>query len=70
MYKIIVSLFLSLAVVARAADSADQILALPGWTGALPSKQYSGYLNASDTTRLVDLFCIATVLHRYCSALS
>lgn len=52
MYKIIVSLFLSLAVVARAADSADQILALPGWTGALPSKQYSGYLNASDTTRL------------------
>jgi carboxypeptidase C (cathepsin A) len=37
---------------ASAAVAADEVLALPGWTGALPSKQYSGYLNASDTSHL------------------
>ena len=25
----------------------EQILSLPGWTGALPSRQFSGYLNAA-----------------------
>jgi cathepsin A (carboxypeptidase C)/serine carboxypeptidase-like clade 1 len=27
----------------------DEIISLPGWEGALPSKQYSGYLNVSDS---------------------
>lgn len=31
-----------------AAYAPDQITSLPGWTGALPSKQYSGYLNVSN----------------------
>lgn len=38
--------------VTQAAYAPDEILSLPGWTGKLPSKQYSGYLNATDTTRL------------------
>ena len=36
--------FLLLAV-ARAQPAADKIVALPGWSGALPSDQYSGYLD-------------------------
>lgn len=31
---------------ALAAREADEIKSLPGWTGDLPSKQYSGYLDA------------------------
>jgi hypothetical protein len=27
----------------------DEITSLPGWDGSLPSKQYSGYLNVSDS---------------------
>ncbi len=38
--------------VTQAAYAPDEILSLPGWTGKLPSKQYSGYLNSTDTTRL------------------
>lgn len=34
---------------ASAAYAPDEITSLPGWTGALPSKQYSGYLNVSST---------------------
>lgn len=53
-------LLISLVVVALAllpaytyaAYAPDEILSLPGWPGALPSKQYSGYLNGSPTTRL------------------
>jgi len=30
----------------------DEVKSLPGWSGDLPSSQYSGYLNGSDTTRL------------------
>jgi carboxypeptidase C (cathepsin A) len=37
------------AGLARAAYAPDEITSLPGWTGALPSKQYSGYLNVSST---------------------
>jgi carboxypeptidase C (cathepsin A) len=37
---------------ALAAYAPDEITSLPGWTGALPSKQYSGYLHGSNTTRL------------------
>ena len=42
--------WLSAAVVcaARAAPDADLVKALPGWDGALPSNQYSGFLNASN----------------------
>lgn len=42
---------LSLATLAAGAYAPDEILSLPGWDGALPSRQYSGYLNVS-TTRL------------------
>ena len=35
----------SLAAVAMCAITADEITSLPGWSGALPSKQYSGYLS-------------------------
>ena len=37
------------SAVAQAAPAKDEITALPGWKGTLPSKQYSGYLNVSDT---------------------
>lgn len=30
----------------------DEIKSLPGWDAALPSRQFSGFLNASDTSRL------------------
>lgn len=32
--------------------SADEILSLPGWSGKLPSRQFSGYLKGSNTTNL------------------
>jgi carboxypeptidase C (cathepsin A) len=35
-----------------AAPAADEITSLPGWTGALPSRQYSGYLDISSTKHL------------------
>ena len=38
---------LAAAVCARAAPDADLVKGLPGWDGALPSKHYSGFLNAS-----------------------
>jgi hypothetical protein len=31
--------------------SADEVTALPGWEGALPSKHYSGYLDVGLTTK-------------------
>ena len=33
-------------------QSDDEIIALPGWDSKLPSKQFSGYLNVSDTSHL------------------
>ena len=35
---------------AEAAVSADEVKALPGWDGALPSKHYSGYLDVGLTS--------------------
>jgi carboxypeptidase C (cathepsin A) len=35
--------------VALGAPSGDKITALPGWSGALPSDQYSGYLNVGSS---------------------
>ena len=35
-----------------AAPAADEILSLPGWTGALPTKQYSGYLSLTSGSQL------------------
>lgn len=43
------TLLLSLLTVINGAYAPDEIVALPGWEGALPSKQYSGYLNYSST---------------------
>ena len=31
--------------------ASDEVTALPGWAGALPSRQYSGYLPVGDGTR-------------------
>lgn len=47
-------IFVFLAVLGAvfAAYTPDEITSLPGWTGALPTKQYSGYLNASNSSRL------------------
>jgi carboxypeptidase C (cathepsin A) len=36
---------------ASAAPADDEVLVLPGWTGPLPSKQYSGYLNIGPNGR-------------------
>ena len=49
------ALILALAVGTDAAPqdaSADEITALPGWDGDLPSRQFSGYLDASPTKHL------------------
>ena len=43
-------LILSLVLYTTLADSpSDEVTSLPGWDGALPSKQYSGYLNITET---------------------
>jgi hypothetical protein len=50
MFPVIVLAFAVFAVTAvSGAHAPDEILSLPGWEGQLPSKQYSGYLNVSDT---------------------
>jgi cathepsin A (carboxypeptidase C)/serine carboxypeptidase-like clade 1 len=36
----------------EAAAAQDEILSLPGWSGRLPSRQYSGYLNFSQTKHI------------------
>ena len=38
-----------------AAVAADKITSLPGWDGALPSPQYSGYLDAGEIVRCVSI---------------
>lgn len=30
----------------------DLITSLPGWSGSTPTKQYSGYINISDTKHM------------------
>ena len=37
---------LSLAALAAAAPAADEVTSLPGWSGPLPSRTYSGFINA------------------------
>ena len=37
---------------ATAAPAADEIISLPGYSGSLPSKQYSGYLSIKGGTNL------------------
>lgn len=37
---------LGLASLARAAPAADEVKSLPGYAGALPSRTYSGFINA------------------------
>lgn len=44
--------FASAFAISQAANAVDEVLSLPGWSGELPSKQYSGYLNASETSHL------------------
>lgn len=43
------SLLSGIAATAFAAYLPDEIISLPGWEGKLPSRQFSGYLNVSDT---------------------
>eukprot|EP00602_Paraphysomonas_sp_CaronLab_P004870 CAMPEP_0185024084 /NCGR_PEP_ID=MMETSP1103-20130426/6997_1 /TAXON_ID=36769 /ORGANISM="Paraphysomonas bandaiensis, Strain Caron Lab Isolate" /LENGTH=485 /DNA_ID=CAMNT_0027556943 /DNA_START=59 /DNA_END=1516 /DNA_ORIENTATION=- len=43
---------LSTLNIASSAWAPDEITSLPGWNGPTPTKQYSGYLNVSDTTHL------------------
>ena len=38
------------AGVAGAFDASDEVISLPGWTGPLPSKHYSGYLPVGKTS--------------------
>ena len=40
---------LQIIPIAASAPSEDEIINLPGWDGDLPSKQYSGYLDISQT---------------------
>ena len=41
---------LILLIGSRASVPADEVTALPGWSGALPSKHYSGYLPVGSTS--------------------
>jgi carboxypeptidase C (cathepsin A) len=41
-----------LAASALAASVSDAVLSLPGWPGQLPTRHYSGYLDASSTKHL------------------
>ena len=54
----------------------DEITALPGWEGSLPTRQYSGYLNVSssgkkqyfmnhDTTNALDIHAIDSGLEKF-----
>jgi serine carboxypeptidase-like clade I len=46
-------LFLLLLLLsASAAPDEDEVLSLPGWSGALPSRHYSGYLRIAGGTNL------------------
>jgi len=58
-YCLIVHLF-SLVTVALAAPLSDQILSLPGWTGELPSPQFSGYLDLPDGNKHIHYWFIGS----------
>ena len=49
------------ATAALAAPAADEITALKGWAGALPSKQYSGFLDVSAEHHIHYVFVEASV---------
>lgn len=38
------------SLIATSAIASDEVTSLPGWAGALPSKQYSGYLPVGQTS--------------------
>jgi carboxypeptidase C (cathepsin A) len=48
----VVALFSLLFDFTLGAYLSDEIKGLPGWEGLLPSRQYSGYLNGSSTSRI------------------
>ena len=41
----------SLALIVSAAPAADEVKSLPGWSSALPSKWYSGFIDAGNDTQ-------------------
>ena len=49
------------ATAALAAPAADEITSLKGWSGALPSKQYSGFLDVSAEHHVHYVFVEASV---------
>jgi carboxypeptidase C (cathepsin A) len=49
--KITHSLFLLFPSFSASAPSEDEIKSLPGWSGSLPSRQFSGYLTAGGGDR-------------------
>ena len=44
---VIIAATAALATTTLAAPAGDEVTSLPGWEGALPSKQYSGFLTSS-----------------------
>jgi hypothetical protein len=50
-----------LASTAMAAPATDEVKSLPGWSGPLPSKHYSGFLDASPRDHLHYVFVEAAV---------
>jgi hypothetical protein len=46
----------SLSLSAQAAVAADEVTSLPGWTGPLPSRHYSGYLEARNGTHHIHYY--------------
>ena len=51
MFLAVSTLMLMLLAGSSLADiPSDQIKSLPGWNGALPSKQYSGYIKLDQTS--------------------
>ena len=52
MLRLCAVLILGLAGSCRADIPGDVITSLPGWSGSLPTKQYSGYINISETKHM------------------
>ena len=62
---LVFSIFVLAAVIgkASAAVAADEVLSLPGWTGALPTKQYSGYLSISGkNTHIIYIYILCIIV--------
>jgi len=56
-----VAILTVLASTAMSAPATDEVKSLPGWSGPLPSKHYSGVLDASPTDHLHYVFVEAAV---------